>query len=276
MTAVRYVVVAPEEDPVGRGVADVWGVPEALGTVVGGGTIRRLGRDAAFLRHPGWGIEIEGLAERLPPEIGAARPTLVFASIHRSEVGPTSFTVHPIGNPGSSAPLGGRPGTLVPTDPRLMAAALRQMGDRAPTLGIAATYEATHHGPHSPLPAFFAELGGSVGFDRPEPTAVGALASILANLDPDPADHVAIGIGGGHYAPHFTDLVRRRRWAFGHLLSKHSLSALDERVAQQALECTPGLDGVLAARAVDRPSWPASITCRWVRDGDAPVRGPAV
>jgi D-tyrosyl-tRNA(Tyr) deacylase len=267
--------VAPDEDPVGRGVADTWGVAEALGSLVdGGGTIRRLGEDAAFIRQPGWGTEIEGLAERLPPEVRAGHPTLVFASIHRSEVGPTSFTVHPIGNPSSSAPLGGRPRTLVPTDPRLMVAALRQMLERAPGLGIAATYEATHHGPHSTLPAFFAELGGSVDFDRPEAPALRVLASILEDLDSDPSDHVAVGVGGGHYAPHFTDIARRRKWAFGHILSKHSLAALDEELARQAMECSPGLEGVLAARAVDRPSWPASVPCQWLRDGEAPARGP--
>jgi D-tyrosyl-tRNA(Tyr) deacylase len=268
----RYLVIVPEEDPVGRGVAERWPTTETVGHLEDGGTVRRLGPDAAFLRRPGWGIELEGLVEQLPAEIRAVRPTLVFASIHRSEVGPTTFTVHPLGNPGPAAPLGGTPHRLVGTDPRLMAAALRRMSEEAPALGITASYEATHHGPASSLPAFFAELGGSQGFEEPAPAALRVLATILAELLPDPADRVVVGIGGGHYAPHFTDLVRRRRWAFGHILSKHALAGLGEDVARQAVEGTPDAVGLMAARAADRPSWPSSVPCVWVRDGDAASR----
>jgi D-aminoacyl-tRNA deacylase len=138
-----------------------------------------------------------------------------------------------------------------------MAGALRAVAAAALPFGLSATFEATHHGPVVPLPAFFAEIGGGPDPLHPAPEHVRALAVALQNLREDPADRVALAVGGGHYAPHFTDLVRKRRWAFGHIVPRHALDGIAPSLAAEAWEGTPGASGILYARAADaeRPEW---------------------
>jgi hypothetical protein len=79
-------------------------------------------------------------------------------------------------------------------------------------------------------------------------------------------------VGGGHYVPHFTDLALTRSWAFGHLLSKHSLGELEAETARRAYALSPGAEGIVYARAQDagHPSL-AGVGAR-LRDQDAGVR----
>jgi D-aminoacyl-tRNA deacylase len=152
-----------------------------------------------------------------------------------------------------------------------MAAALRALAEAGKGMGLVATYEATHHGPTLSLPAFFAEIGYGAANAPPAP-AVGALAEVLPRLTEDASDRIAVGAGGGHYAPHFTDLALRRRWAFGHLLSRHALEAASGSMLLSALEQTSGAGGVLFARAADAadPRWAGRVAR--LRDADAPRR----
>ena len=131
-----------------------------------------------------------------------------------------------------------------------MTDALRRLAEGGRKLGLPATFEATHHGPELSLPAFFVEIGYGT---EPEPSsdAVRLLSEMIPTIEPDPSDRVALAVGGGHYAPHFTDLAIRRRWAFGHIVSRHSLAELDRPTATQALQGTPEAEGILYARAAD-------------------------
>jgi D-aminoacyl-tRNA deacylase len=269
----RYLVLISAEDPVAPRVAERWGTPEAVGGVVDGAPIRRLANGMLMLRRPGQHIHDERVDLRLPADLRERRPTLVFPSIHRSEKNVECLTVHPLGNPGSTAEVGGRPRTLVATDPRGMASTLRLLEERAAPLNLEVTYEATHHGPELGLPAFFVEIGfGDAA--RPSDEAVRALADAIPEIDPDPRDRVALGVGGGHYAPHFTDLALRRRWAFGHILSRHALAELDAATARTAWDQTEGAEGILYARAEDA-ALPAIVgLARRLRDGEAPRREP--
>jgi D-tyrosyl-tRNA(Tyr) deacylase len=248
---VRYLVVVSDSDPVARAVAERWGVPPTSDARVDGTPIRWLTREVGLLRRRPLHLHDDRLDSRLPiAELGGPFP-LVFPSIHASETGPTCFTVHPLGNPGESAELGGRPRTLVPTAPRLMTGALRRLAEAGRSLGLPATFEATHHGPYLEAPAFFVELGGGSAPDHPDPEPIAHLATSLLDLPEDGNDTPVVGIGGGHYAPHFTDLALRRAWAFGHILSRHALPGLDPAVALQARDRTPGAAGILYAAARD-------------------------
>jgi hypothetical protein len=82
-----------------------------------------------------------------------------------------------------------------------------------------------------------------------------------------------VGVGGGHYVPHFTDLALRRRWAFGHLLSKHAIATLDAATARDAWTMTPGAEGIVYSRAEDArlPAF-EGVGAR-LREQDAPRRG---
>lgn len=269
--AVEVVVLISAVDPVAGAVADRWGTPEAIGSQVDGAAIRRLNDRTVFVRRPGAHIHDEGVDLRLPASIRDAHPTLVFPSIHRSGRNVPCLTVHPLGNPGSRAEVGGRPRTLVPTDPGRMVSALRLLDEEAVPLGLEATYEATHHGPAVGLPALFIEIGYGE-LPQPPPEAVRALAGVIPRIEPVPGDRVALGVGGGHYVPHFTDLALRRRWAFGHLLSRHVLPEIDRATAAEALAATLGAEGVVYARAEDARHPVLSGIGPRLREQDAPDR----
>lgn len=160
---------------------------------------------------------------------------VVYLSKHRSESGRPSLTVHPIGNPGS-AEFGGQPGTLVPSAPRWMTAALRGLRREGKGLGYEVTFEATHHGPYLAAPTFYVEQG-STDREWADRDASRAIARVLLDLKPLDAP-IAIGLGGGHYVPRHTEVALRKRIAFGHLIPTYALetSALD--VIDQAIERT--------------------------------------
>ena len=268
----QYLVLVSAEDPVASRVVERWGTPEATGWSVDGVPIRRLGDECLVLRRPGFHIHDERVDARLPAELRDRRITLVFPSIHRSEQNIECLTVHPLGNPGPEAEVGGRPGTFAPTDPRRMTALLRQLRERGHEASLGATFEATHHGPEVDLPAFFVEIGyGSAA--GPSEAAVRILADEIPRIVPEPTDRIALGIGGGHYAPHFTDLAFRRRWAFGHILSRHALATLDAATARRAWEASEGAEGILYARAEDAELPALAGIAPRLRDGDAPRGG---
>jgi D-aminoacyl-tRNA deacylase len=244
------VVVISGVDPVADAVAKEWGTLAAADGHVDGAPIRRLNESMVVLRRGGPHVHDERVDLLLPDALRAQRPTLVFPSIHRSRENVRSLTVHPLGNPGPRADLGGRPRTLVPTDPRRMVTALRLLDERSEVVGIPTTYEATHHGPEVGLPAFFVEIG-SGEHTPPAPEAVRILADVIPEVGATLGDRVALGVGGGHYVPHFTDLALHRRWAFGHLLSRHSLEELDAETAAQAYRLSEGAEGVVYSRAQD-------------------------
>ncbi|MFY9717512.1 MAG: D-aminoacyl-tRNA deacylase [Thermoplasmata archaeon] len=243
-------IVVSEADPVASRVVGRWGTPPSAGEFVDGTALRQLAPGVTMLRRPGLHIHDEHLDRKLPSNVRDAGTTLVFPSIHRGEQNVRCLTVHPLGNLGSSSEVGGRARAVVPTDPRRMASALRLLSEGGRPLGLGATFEATHHGPELGLPSFFVEIG--YGTDsEPPPEAVRLLADVIPTIEPDPADIVALAVGGGHYAPHFTDLALRRRWAFGHIVSRHALADLDRPTAESLYRATPEAVGIVYARAAD-------------------------
>jgi len=271
VVAAEMVVIVSNVDPVASGVAAEWGTLPAADAHLDGAPFRSLTEKVLVVRRPGLHVHEDALDSRLPSAVRALRPTLVFPSIHRSERNVPCLTVHPLGNPGPRADVGGRPRTLTPTDPRRMAGALRLLGEGAGSTGFKATYEATHHGPALTLPAFFVEVGFGE-LPQPPPAAVHLLASAIPRIEMDPLDRVALGVGGGHYVPHFTELALRRRWAFGHLLSRHALAEIDRTTAVEAYAQSAGAEGVVFARAEDSRLPALEGLGPRLRDPDAPVR----
>jgi D-aminoacyl-tRNA deacylase len=268
---VRVVVVVSSVDPVADAVAKQWGTLVTANGHVDGTPLRRLSDTIWVLRRPGPHIHDEELDRRLPREVLEARPTLVFPSIHRSERNVASLTVHPLGNPGPSNEMGGRPRTLVPTDPLRMVSALRRLDELSRSIGLPSTYEATHHGPLLGLPAFFMEVGSGKHAD-PAPDAVRVLAKVIPELDFLSKDRVALGVGGGHYVPHFTELALERQWAFGHLLSRHALDEIDRATAFEAYARSERAEGIVYSRARDAEHPALQGIGPRLRDQDAPPR----
>ncbi len=264
-------VVLSDADPVARVVGETWGGLPATGHHVEGAVVRSLGSSRFVLRRPGNHIHDERLDRHLPSELAAARPTLVFPSVHRSERGVACLTVHPIGNPGPRAEVGGRPRTLVPTDPSGMTSVLRALAEAGGSLGLPVSYEATHHGPELLLPAFFVEVAHPIAPDLAL-SAARLLRTTLEELEILDGDRPAVAVGGGHYAPHFTDLALGRRWSFGHILSRYALAEIDRATAEASLAQTPGAEGILVARAEDAKVPALHGVARRLGETEAPVR----
>lgn len=255
-----------------RAVAVHWGTPPSTGAVIDGVPLRALTPEVYLLRRPTLHIHDERLDERLTNELRSSQVALVFPSVHRSEGERPALTVHPLGNPAGTAEVGGLPRTLSMTAPRLMTDALRRIAEVGKEHNVPVSFEATHHGPQLGLPAFFVEIG--VTPDTPPPEIVRRFSEILPQLSEDSHDRIAIAVGGGHYAPHFTDLALRRRWAFGHILSHHAMVELDAGTADAARELTPGAEGVLVARAQDYELPSVRRLGRRLKDGEATGRRP--
>ena len=170
---------------------------------------------------------------------------LVFLSKHRSESSINSLTVHTPGNP-LGADFGGEPGFLPPSSPYYITQALKTLYSEKKELDLKdrVSYEVTHHGPRIDSPCFFIEIGSDeTRWKKPE-LALPIARTLLSNdFRSPPIDlPVAIGIGGGHYAPRFTDRAMRGKFAFGHMIPDYILrSSEDQRsVLENAVRKTPG------------------------------------
>jgi D-aminoacyl-tRNA deacylase len=178
---------------------------------------------------------------------------VIFLSRHRSKTGEPTLTVHPIGNY-SDAQFGGQPKTLVPAAPKTMTHLLRLIKKNLNTtdLSFKVCYEVTHHGPFLKIPTLFVEIGSTeTQWQQKEPAKI-IVTSLLEMLptyqyEKDfPKDiPVLIGIGGGHYAPRFTDIAFQKKVAFGHMIPTYKIDegTIDEDILQKTIQATPNFTG---------------------------------
>lgn len=204
------------------------------------------------------------IEQNLPDLLKDTKPypleLLVFLSKHRSETGTRSLTVHPPGNY-LDADFGGQPGRLPPSAPYEMTAALKALYREKKMLGLAdqTTYEVTHHGPYLSSPCFFIEIGSDDTRWNVQESGTAIARALLSSdfLVPNRDLPVAIGIGGGHYAPRFTDRAMRNKYAFGHMLPDHIMQKADNipRLIRSALASTPGADRIMFHRNSRNEKW---------------------
>ncbi len=164
---------------------------------------------------------------------------VVFLSRHRAASGIPTLTVHPIGNY-AQAEFGGKPGTLVPSAPDLMTSTLLTLKRLATGLPFQVGFEVTHHGPILRTPTMFIEIGsGEEKWGNAEAAREIARALTETQVVSSPK---AIGVGGGHYAPRFTEVIDTKRISFGHMIPGYfSDKASDEELLdamQKALHNT--------------------------------------
>ena len=159
-------------------------------------------------------IHAEGIDAEVEKTVGQRVDEVVFLSKHRAASGRPSLTVHPIGN-WNGAEFGGRERTLTPAAPDLMTSLLRRVKEEAEGLPHEVVFEVTHHGPLLSRPTLFMEIGSDeqAWEDR---EAAAALARSLLNVTVD-RNPAAIGIGGGHYAPRFSEVALSHHVSFGHM-----------------------------------------------------------
>ena len=167
---------------------------------------------------------------------------IVVASRHWGVSGRPSLTAHPTGNFGK-AMYGGKPKELQMTAPNPMRNIYTKMLDSPPE-GFQVSLEATHHSPTEfDVPMFFAEIGSREEQWRDENVAEYLVDCILEGMDSKEEAPVAIGFGGGHYCPKFSELIQD--YAMGHMVAKYAIELLNEDLILQMVEKSQGIDKVL-------------------------------
>jgi D-aminoacyl-tRNA deacylase len=179
-------------------------------------------------------------AQNLPEDFQNVR-LIVFISRHSSQSGKPTLSVHTTGNFGEAV-LGGLARTLSVAPAVAMQTALKALYrlKQEMNLNYEVSYECTHHGPSLNVPVMFVELGSSEAQwnDSTAAQAVGdAAMSAIADFSASSGSAV-LGIGGPHYNQKFTRLALNDEVAFGHIVPKYAVSAVDSAMISQCVKKT--------------------------------------
>ena len=188
-------------------------------------------------------INAENIDVRWEKETGKKINILAFLSRHKAASGTPSLTVHPIGNWGV-AEYGGSDNDVSHTSPSEMSGLLFELYKTAPD-GYQICLEATHHGPYVETPTFFIEIGSSPDrWELKEPAE--AIAKAILNFEPSKGPKL-VGIGGGHYAPRFTEALFSHEVSFGHIVANYGLKTITPNLLKKALSVSSA-DGIYLHR----------------------------
>lgn len=183
--------------------------------------------DLALMSIPGIHILTDFVDRMAKGSCGSDFSDVVFLSRHKAASGIPTLTMHPIGNYGK-ADYGGRDGSLVPATPHLMTQLLRETTDRCRSLPYQVSYEVTHHGPWLETPCLFLEVGSDASQWGDKAAAEGLVDALLKAVDSMTKHPIVVGVGGGHYAPQFTEISLSNRVSFGHMVPNYALSGQDD------------------------------------------------
>ena len=164
--------------------------------------------------------------DRQAEDFGIRVDDVVVMSKHSAKSGKPALTVHPIGNYHGNE-YGGRAEALVRPSPALMSDALRRIVAYNDVLGIQTCFEVTHHGPWMERPTFYIEIGSDESHWGDVHSAE-VLARVITDLEPHDEYPTVVGVGGGHYAPRFTDLVLSHKVNMGHMLPVYQFEGRDD------------------------------------------------
>ena len=159
-------------------------------------------------------------------DFGIEPDEVIFMSKHSAKSGRPALTAHPIGNYHENE-YGGRERTLVKAAPATMTDALRRILSYNDMEDTQTCFEVTHHGPWLDKPTFFIEVG-SEETHWANKYAAEILAHVIEDLDPHPEYPSVVGLGGGHYAPRFTEVASKYKVNFGHMVPNYQLEGRDD------------------------------------------------
>ena len=277
-------IIASTEDPAGcnikKGLLEQnnW---EEIDTLYNNPVYRHMDmKDIVLVTTNNRTIRHENIDKEIEEKLKIKPKQAIFITRHRSKSGEPTLTTHPIGNYGE-AQFGGETKTLVESSPRLMTHLLRLLDKNAKE---AKTYhnvcfEVTHHGPYMNTPTLFVEVGSTEEeWQKAKPANIVAksVIELLQNYHYEeqmPKDiPVLIGIGGGHYAPRFTDIVLEKKSAFGHMIPAYHLTPgyIDDEMIENALKSTPNVKGVYIHRKSLKKSQITAFK-NWFKDRDIPT-----
>jgi D-aminoacyl-tRNA deacylase len=167
---------------------------------------------------------------------------IVVASRHWAKSGKPTLTAHPTGNFGK-AMYGGNPKQLQLTAPNPMRNIYLEILESPPE-GFEVSLEATHHSPTEfDVPMFFVEIGSREEQWRDESVGEYLVDCILNGMDSKETVNKAIGFGGGHYCPKFSEYIKE--YAMGHMAAKYAIDLLDDGLIKQMVDKSGGIDVIL-------------------------------
>jgi len=114
-------------------------------------------------------------------------------------------------------------------------------------------FEVTHHGPYLNIPTMYIEVGSTEEeWKKQKPAEIVAKSTLELlgqyRCEEDMTDEVPVllGVGGGHYAPRFTDVVLEKNVAFGHMIPRYHIDAgnIDDEMFEKSLQATPNAKAV--------------------------------
>lgn len=189
--------------------------------------------------------------------LGLKPKLAIFISRHTSKTGNPTLTLHPIGNYGKAL-FGGRDKKLIQSPPIIMTELLRILKRNANEKNLYhnVCFEVTHHGPNISIPSLFIEVGSNPDEWKKISPANAVAKSILELFELSYIENrstdipVLIGLGGGHYAPRFTDIALERKVAFGHMIPTYQINSgvIDELMIEEVIKNTRNLSGVYIHR----------------------------
>jgi D-aminoacyl-tRNA deacylase len=158
---------------------------------------------------------------------------IMVASRHWAQSGRPSLTAHPTGNFGKGM-YGGRNRELQTTSPNDMRNIYLRLLEAPPEM-FQVSLEATHHSPTQfEVPMFFIEVGSREKEWRNIDVCEYLVTSILAGMDDKETKPIAIGFGGGHYCPLFSEMIVD--FSMGHMAAKYVIDLLTQDLVQQMIE----------------------------------------
>ncbi len=182
--------------------------------------------DTVMVNIPDLHIYHEDLDKEVE-DFGVKVDDIIVMSKHSAASGRPALTAHPIGNYHENQ-YGGRAESLVKASPALMSEALRLIVGKNDMPETQTCFEVTHHGPWMEKPTFFIEVGSEQS-QWENKHAAEILAHVIRDLDPHPEYPVAIGVGGGHYAPRFSEVALKFKVNFGHMLPNYQMEGRDDK-----------------------------------------------
>jgi D-aminoacyl-tRNA deacylase len=225
-------------------------------------------------------ITHENLDTEIKSKLGIEPTLVLFISRHTSKMKMPTLTVHPIGNY-RDAQFGGKPNTLVPPAPKMTTHLLRLIKNnlQQTNLQYHVCYEVTHHGPYLNVPTLFAEVGSTEEeWIKKEPATIIA-QSILELLEKYHCEAdfshmipILVGIGGGHYAPRFTDVVFEKNVAFGHMIPSYHIDndKMPIELFNNALSSTKDVTAIYLDKKALKKSQVTTFK-QWFHDKGIPV-----
>jgi D-aminoacyl-tRNA deacylase len=202
-------------------------------------------RNAYLLTNTVHSAEAENVDEDIA-EITSIKPDLIiFPTVHSSQSGIPSLTVHTQGNWGI-AELGGLDKRLGFAAEPFLKEGLQYMFEQQkkyPSLSeFDVIQEATHHGPVLNTPSMFIEIGSTPQEWKNSDAGKLLADTIVYLIDSSTRIQEAkyetiVGIGGTHSCKNFKKIMLfHETYALGHVCPKYALELLDETMIRQALK----------------------------------------